>query len=335
MNIKEQMLNFNKNLKFLMQRDSINQKQLSSKTGISAATINNYVSKNSEPSLKFLLWIKKIFNVDIDAMFESDLEKIAESKTISINPANARMEKYLDSYILYFYNSSEYKGKVSSYSKTTLKYGVLSLVLDNSTGKVSAIASFIKTRDEAEEAKLKLEGLTHIQDIHNVHDSIGVKYLGNIDISDTQLFIYLKNDEQNDQSLIILNNPPSNKKYIGGLGTVNSISRGREHMPCVQFIIVSKNILKIPDGEIYNLLSLGVSDVNVEKETEQLISLFKNLYVNVDLKDDLSDFQKKKILENSLTNIFSELVDANLFRFAKVSNMEDDDYYRIIKGEEI
>ncbi len=335
MNIKEQVLNFNKNLRYLMKKNTLNQKQLSEKTGISAATINNYVRKNCEPSVKFLLWVKKIFNVDIDAMFENDLKKLEENKINGPLPLNARMEKYLDSYILYFYNSSEYKGKVSSYSKTTLKYGVLSLVLDKSNGMVSAIASFIKTRDEAEEAKLKLDGLTHIQEIHNVHDSIGVKYTGNIEVSDTQLFIYLKSDELSDQSLIILNNPPSNKKYIGGLGTANSVSRGREQMPCVQFIIVSRNILKIPDGEIYNLLSLGVSDVNVEKETEQLISLFKNLYVNVDLKDDLSDFQKKKIIENSLTNTFAELVDANLFRFAKVSNMEDDDYYRIIKGEEL
>ena len=148
------------------------------------------------------------------------------------------------------------------------------------------------------------------------------------------MFIYLKSEELNDQSLIILNNPPSNKLYVGGLGTANSVSRGREHMPCVQFILISRNILKIPDGEVYNLLSLGVSDVNVETETDQLIALFKNLYVNVDLKDDLSEFQKKKIVENSLTNTLIELIDANMFRFAKVSNMEVDDYYRIICGEE-
>lgn len=335
MNIKEQMLNYNKNLRFLMQKHDFNQKQLSEKTGISPATINNYVNKNTEPSLRFLLWIKKLFKVSIDDLFEKDLEKLAEVKFNTPISINSRVEKYLDSYILYFYNSSEYKGKVSSYSKTTLKYGVLSLVLDKTTGKVNAISSFIKTRDEAEEAKLKLEGLIHISDIEEVHNSIGVKYSGFIEVSDTKLFIYLKNQEDNDHALIILNNPPSNKKYIGGLGTVNSVSRGREKMPCVQFIIVSKNILKIPDGEIYNLLSLGVSDINVEKETEQLISLFKNLYVNADLKDDLSDFQKKKILENSLTNVFLELMDANMFRFAKVSNMEDDDYYRIIKGEEL
>lgn len=315
-----------------MQVNNINQKQLSEKTGISPATINNYVTKNTEPSVRFLMWVKKIFNIEIDTMFECDLENVFDKNT-SLATANSNAEKYLGSYLLYFYNSSEYKGKVSAYSKNTLKYGILSLVLGKDR-KVTAIANFLRDRDQAEELKTRLEKQSSTQSIKNLHSSVGLEYTGNIDVSDSQLFIYLKNEEQNDQALIVLNNPPSNKKYIGGLGTVNSVSRGREHMPCVQFIIVSKNILRIPDGEIYNLLALGISEVNVEKETEQLIALFKNLYVNKDLKDDLSDFHKKKILENSLTSIFSELMDANVFRFAKVSNMEDDDYYRIIKGEE-
>ena len=47
--------------------------------------------------------------------------------------------------------------------------------------------------------------------------------------------------------LVILNNPPSNAKYIGGVGTENSISRGREHNPCAQFIILSRKLLDIPE----------------------------------------------------------------------------------------
>ena len=82
------------------------------------------------------------------------------------------------------------------------------------------------------------------------------------------------------------------------------------------------------------MLALGVSEINVETEAEQLINLFKNLYINnANLKDDLTALQKRKIVENSLNSIVSDLIDANMFRFAKVSNMEDDDYYRIIKDE--
>jgi len=333
MDMFEQLSIFNKNLKFIMQKHGLTQKELSEKTGISTGTINNYVTKSCEPSVNFLLSLKNMYGINLDDIFTKEL-----SKEIQIKPKNAlnmeKIDRYLGSYIMYFYNSSEYKGKVSAYSKNTLKYGVLSLVYEKKTNKIKAIANFIKSRDMAEEIKAKLDEKQTLEEKEAVHASIDQLYYGNLEMSDLQLFIYLKSEELNDQSLIIFNNPPSNKKYVGGLGTANSISRGREHMPCVQFIILSRNILKIPDGEIYNLLALGISDVNVETETEQLIALFKNLYVNVDLKDDLNEFQKKKIVENSLTATLSELIDANTFRFAKVSNMEDDDYYRIICGEE-
>ena len=131
--------------------------------------------------------------------------------------------------------------------------------------------------------------------------------------------------------MIILNNPPSNKTYVGGLGTVNSISRGREHMPCVQYILISRYVLKIPDGQIYNLLALGMADVNVKTESEQLYKLFQNLSLNA---ENLTEYQKLKIFEDSLSNILLDLVDANMFRFAKVSGMEDDTYYSIIREDE-
>ena len=130
--------------------------------------------------------------------------------------------------------------------------------------------------------------------------------------------------------MIILNNPPSNKRYIGGLGTVNSISRGREHVPCIQYIIFSRIAFNIPDGEIYNLLALDIPEVNVKNEITDLINLIKRLYLSP-TKSGLNEFQQKRIVEDSVQNIISDAVDSNMFRFAKVSNMEDDNYYRLIK----
>ena len=94
--------------------------------------------------------------------------------------------------------------------------------------------------------------------------------------------------------------------------------------------MLSRISLKIPDGEIYNLLSLGISEFNIKNEVNELLDLFKKLYINQN-EDGLSDYQKKKILEDSLQNIILDCIDANMFRFAKVSNMEDDNYYRLIK----
>ncbi len=133
---------------------------------------------------------------------------------------------------------------------------------------------------------------------------------------------------------MILNNPPSNKKYIGGMSTVNSISHGREHMPCIQYGIMSRYSLNITDGEIYNLLTLNTPEVSIDLDVEQLIKLFKTLYIeSSDASINLTDYQKKKIVEESVKNTLEELLETNVFKFAKVSDMEDDRYYRIIKEE--
>lgn len=321
---------FISNLKNLMTNNNLTQRNLSDATHVSPATINMYLNKNLEPSLNFLCEIKKNYGYSIDDFCFKNINFMAPEEKIKLNQS---LRKFIGTYILYCYNSSEYKGKVSSFSKSTLKYGVLTILANESGNGLRVVCNFIKERDFAETFKQTLDE-TPLSEREALHTQNEQCYTGNIETSLTQIFIYLKSDLLNDQSLIILNNPPSNKEYIGGLGTANSVSRGREHMPCIQFILLSKKVLKIPDGEIYNMLSLGVSDVNVEVESEQLLNLFKNLYIkNDNIKDDLSEYQKKKIFENSLNNILIDLIDANMFRFAKVSNTEDDDYYRIIKDE--
>ncbi len=331
MDLQDNLAIFNSNLKYILKKNDMSQRELSIKTGTSCATINNLINKKSEPSLSFLLKLKEQFGINIDSFVNTDISKAIETRP---EMYKSSISKFLGSYIMYFYNSGEYKGKLSSYSKNTLKYAVLSLIQHESSEQVTAIASFIRNRDDAEEIKDKLDRATSADEKERIHKSLDQLYYGNLEVSDTQAFLYLKSDVLNDQSLMIFNNPPSTKPYLGGLGTANSVSRGREHMPCVQFVLLSRKILKISDGEIYNLLALGVSDINVEIEAEQLINLFKNLYINnANLKDDLSAIQKRKIVENSLNNLVADLIDANMFRFAKVSNMEDDDYYRIIKDE--
>ena len=321
---------FNNNLKFLLQQHNLSQRQLSLKTNTSCASINNYINKNAEPNISFLMKLKELFGVNIDDLLETDLSLQTSSKPT----INTNTNRFLGTYIMYFYNSGEYKGKVSSYSKNTLKYAIITVLKNVHDNKTKVVANFIKNREIAEDLKKKLDNITDNQEKEKIHKSLDQLYIGKLEASDKQIFIYLKNDILNDQSLIILNNPPSNNDYLGGLGTANSVSRGREHMPCVQFALLSKKILQLADGELYNLLALGVSEINVETEAEQLINLFKNLYINnANLKDDLTALQKRKIVENSLNAIVSDLIDANMFRFAKVSNMEDDDYYRIIKDE--
>lgn len=46
---------------------------------------------------------------------------------------------------------------------------------------------------------------------------------------------------------------------------------------------------------------------------------------------NLSETQKQAIVKNKLEYYFNEILEANLFRFAKVSNREDDSIYKLIR----
>lgn len=310
---------FQENLKELCRGAS--QSDVAARTGFSTASVSGYITGKSEPSLKFLLALKKAYGISVDDFISSYVQFGAKQ----VGAAN---EKFIGSYIVYYYDSSVYKGKASNLSKNTLRYGTISVYKHN--GEIKVISSLLKSREEAEKLLRSLEGVSEQKGLKELYAGENM-YEGSLESTNTQIFIDIKNVENNDKGLIILNNPPSNKQYIGGLGTANSVSRGREHMPCLQFMIVSRYILSIPDGEIYNLLALGMADVNVKAESEQLYKLFQNLSSN---SENLTEYQKQKIFEDSLSNLLLDLIDANMFRFAKVSGMEDDTYYRMIREEE-
>ncbi len=319
------METFIKNLKYLTELYS--QKDVAEKTGFSASSIANYLSGKSMPSITFLLQLKKAYKIDIDQFLVSEINK----NNLAISN-NDNYTKFIGNYIVYYYNSSAYKGKVGSYNYDILTFGIISVVNDidfSSPKGIKTYGLFMISREKAEEFLKTLNSYkNNIQKINDFYMQFENYYWGDLEQNPNQIFVSLKN--KNDKCLIILNNPPSNKKYVGGLGTVNSISRGREHVPCIQYIIFSSIAFNIPDGEIYNLLALDIAEVNVKNQINDLINLIKRLYLSP-TQSGLNEFQQKRIVEDSIQNIISDAVDSNMFRFAKVNNMEDDNYYRLIK----
>ena len=65
---------------------------------------------------------------------------------------------------------------------------------------------------------------------------------------------------------------------------------------------------------------------------KDLIELFKRLFVDKnEISKNLSENQKVAILQNKLEYHFDEILEANVFRFAKISNKEDDMIFKLIK----
>lgn len=315
------MSNFQKNLKVLSNKYT--QKYIADRTGFSQSSINNYLTKNSEPSIQFLIALKNAFGICLDDFLFSDIDI---SNEISY-------DKFIGNYIVYYYNNNSYKGEVHVNITNTLNYGVISIVKEKDLDKnVVVYGTFVKSKMEATKLLKELNATAQSKEIISKYQDIGNLYKGSISTTDQSIFIDLNNNFNGDQTFIILNNPPTKNNYIGGVGTVNSIARGREHNPCVQFIILSKKLIDKPDGEIYNCLKFDDYTINFDYAIKDVVDLFKRLYLDKnEISSTLTENQKNAIIQNKLEYHFDEILDANVFRFAKVSNKEDDKIYKLIK----
>ena len=315
------MSNFQKNLKILANKYT--QKYIADRTGFSQSSINNYLTKNSEPSIQFLIALKNAFGICLDDFLFSDIDI---SNEISY-------DRFIGNYMVYYYNNNSYKGEVHVNITNTLNYGVISVVREKDLDKhVAVYGVFVKSKMEATELLKELNAMGQSNLVISQYEKVGNFYKGNISTTEQSIFIDLSNNFNGDQTFIILNNPPTKNTYIGGVGTVNSIARGREHNPCVQFAILSKKLIDKPDGEIYNCLKFDDYNINFDYAIKDVVDLFKRLYLDKnEISTTLTENQKNAIIQNKLEYHFDEILDANVFRFAKVSNKEDDRVYKLIK----
>ena len=311
---------FSENLKRLA--DNYSQKYSAEKTNFSQSSINNYIYKNSEPSIQFLVALKNAFGISVDDFLFKDYDEyVLDEKT-----------EYIGNYLLYYYNNASYKGEIHSNIKNTLNYGVISILPENNNTKnVVVYGIMLKERSDAVKLLKKVNSLNSNEAIAFYNDSINA-YKGELHTNSNNIFISLVNNNKDDEAFIILNNPQIKEQYLGGLGTINSVSRGREHNPCVQYVILSRKLIDKPDGELYNSLSLDFADIDFDAQVNDLLPLFKRLYMEQnELSSSLNDEQKASIVENKLKYLFNEIIDANMFRIGKITNREDDTVYRLLK----
>jgi len=314
------MSNFQKNLKKLA--DKYTQKYIAEQTGFSQSSINNYLTKSSEPSIQFLIALKNAFGICLDDFLFSEME---DSEDISY-------ERFIGNYIVYYYNNNAYKGEIHSNLSNTLNYGVVSIIKEGVNKNVVVYGTFLKEKSEAVKLLKRVNATKNSTEILEEHKKYNNLYKGTLNYNQQSIFIELGSKSKGDQSYMIFNNPPSNNDYIGGVGTVNTVARGREHNPCVEFIIISKKLIDKPDGELYKCLKFDDFSVNFDNAISDLVELFKRLFVeNNEISTNLLENQKYAIIQNKFEFIFNEIVQANLFRFAKISNKEDDTIYKLIK----
>jgi len=326
-------------------RDVLNksQKDFAKETNISTPTLSSYENNATLPSLDFLLYLKNKYNISIDT-FTSELlsadeiqQEMAAVPSFFI-PSN--IKKYLGTYILYYYTTSTQDSKNCIIPAQALRMGLLTLY-SKSSNIVDALACFNLDSTMLENIYNSItqsnniyKGTQEIQLIHKTYAQTSKTnyYKGNVTFSPDNIFISL-NHNYRDCSLIILKNPNSEQStYIGGIGTMNSVSKGFNLDPCIQCVALSRYPLTISLDEIARELQFNHINLNMYNETLELINAFKNLYTKASLTSvPFSDEQKTYLIQSLLEKFVDETVTSNLFRIKKVSSDKDDDWYHLIK----
>ena len=329
------------NLKKLIARNHITQRELAEQVGVTAASMTDYCKARRLPTVEFFFALKKLYGVSIDEFLTGSVTvKGTSLREAAGGTPGARAEtgKYCGIYYVYYFNTGKFKGGDTLTPAESLLYGLMCVYetpsfIDAPRLGCAAVLG-ITDRDSVPDLKKKLEGFREPGALTEYigKEYPGAAYFGDFELSREHIFVSLSHAGM-DKALLILHRVDSNKEnYTGGIGTINSISRGRERLPVVQFMGISRHPLALTAEEIHLRLLLDYPAFRAEAETEEMIRTFKALYApDGSTKEQFTEYQKSVFVRSTLEMYIRKSLERNVFRYGKISEQDDDDWYHAVK----
>lgn len=335
------------NLTNLIKKEKITQQDLAEMVGISKGAMNGYLNTKDSgkatqmPSVGMLVALKNHFGINIDDFLTKELSSEDYNRPEYKSEAELQLyqmyKKFIGIYTTYYLDTGSYKGRDDHTAGDSLHYGILSIMerkssVSRSSYECLAIMGF-SSKKEVDLVKREVASFDNTEDLMtHVNDKYSTKlYTGIFEIHENFAYITLRH-ANSDRALIILHCPATNKSsYAGGIGTINSVSKGREKMPTIQFFGISRKTIERSAEEIHQSLLLSYPTFKADKYAPELVKTFKSLYVDKGSDEsDQSELQKLITVRANMERYIRESLENNLFRYAKISNRDDDDFYHWI-----
>ena len=306
------------NLKKLIAQQGITQKDLADLLCVAPASMTDYCKGRRILGTEHLIRLKKHFDISIDDF----LTKSITPSAVTVVPRRAGIDKekmetflkYCAAYYMYYFDTSKSKGRDLLPPRDSLHYGVL-YIYENPTSldvPEFGCAAILGINDRSEVTRVKTE-LDQMKNPEEVIRHIGENYESRAYFGDFT--------------------------YIGGIGTINSVSKGREHTPVIQFMGISRYPLTMSEEEIHHNLLLDYPDFEADPEmVDEMIMNFKALYAEPDgvFNERFSEYQKAVMVRSTLERFVKKSLERNMFRYGKISGTTDDDqWYHAIKAASV
>ena len=301
-------------------------------------------------------------NLEISDLVSSDFRPIVDE--LHIDSSDVKHQDFIGVYNCYFFDQTK---SISDDLASTreLRFGVIAVFdeIDKLTQEITmtCYAKFFKS-DERRKADALHEDLyevfaeskealkeneenedfdfdlatefdlrnSQIRDIFENHTGF---YSGEVTFSETHTFFNFNSPVFHDNALMVFYAPPkrADHKYIGGIGTVSSITHGSNHMPVAQKIILSSNPLDCSDEEIAEHLCISTGSVPLGSEAAALSMICNKLYDPKERLHFLDDDDKKSIIAERMNKLINNYIRKNINSVSCVSLEDDKKVYQLIR----
>lgn len=343
---------FQKNLMTLMEENGLSTRDLAEKLDCSDKTIVSYMNQTSPKVAdpKFLGRLKKAFDISLDDFLFREMSSI---ELFRENRRDRMRTTYAGLYMLYYLSTEPFKGSDDKEAPEALRYGII-YIYDNEyhksdtnlkceaglgiSDKEEAERLFRKCqriiRREENEGEEKKEGrktedrISALLDEHSERNH----YYGQLRIDQDHYYLNLMHIMEH--VLMIGYSINSNvHEYIGGLVTVNSISRGREKAPVMQLAGLSRYFLDCNEEELDNALHMHYR-IELEEEVADRILDFITSLDDDSLRPKehmLNAEQKKALVTAEIEYEVRKIIEKKVYRHFKMTSRDDDLFYHYLK----
>ena len=262
----------------------------------------------------------------------------------------AELEKYVGHYFVAYFHTDANLGENSRSTARALSYGLLTIYRDGQSSKSSlrTVAFFNTTEAACRKLRASLESYSSgtMQQIYaqaaatqTGSRSTNKKclYEGTLELRDRIVEITLEQVYGSKTAHLCLHNQAANSSegsvYRGGLATLCSISRGQEHMPCVQAAILSRqDFSHVAKEVIANHLIFQPPRIELHQEVQDIIHYIKMLFCGEATRqvNELSETDLIYLLESYIKKKLQDVMKRNIVGYYKISTEMDAAVYRTI-----
>lgn len=372
---------FIRNVAFLCDEYGLSQAKLCSEKlegRLNPPQLTNYKKRGRDIPLSVMVLVASAFGMtveEISGQLLSDRAQRLEQPNSERSRPLTEYEKYTGVYDLTYFDTSKPLAENNTPAGESLDNAVLAIyVLRNPIGTASFHVTAILncTATERQQVAGLLSGIDMTGDGEAVYrhfesvlgspgllssDNTRLKYLydGELRLTEQMTEITLRQVRGNKSVYLLAHNRAADssegKKYKGGLATMMSVSRGEEHMPCIQAAIMVSAAAKgdrsqtrlepksrfdfLTKEQIAQKLYLTPPKVELGSEVSAIIAYMKFLFsqANESAITGLSDDDKGFCLQSFAEKKLADSLKRNMLEYYKISVQMDSDIYKIIRQD--